>query len=82
MNNFILGMNTMGFLIAGLFFLRFWQKSSDLLFAAFSAAFVLFALDQLSLAIEAGGPIRSASFLFRLSGFALLIAAVLRKNLK
>ena len=82
MNNFILGMNTMGFIVAGLFFLRFWQKSRDILFAAFSAAFILFAFDQLSLALQVGASIGGVSFLFRLAGFALLIIAVFRKNLK
>lgn len=39
MVEFLYGMNCMGFLIAGLFFLRFWQKTAEPLFAAFGAAF-------------------------------------------
>jgi hypothetical protein len=83
MNQFFYGMNTMGFLTAGLFFWRFWQKSSDALFVAFAAAFLLFALDQFFHAMEAA-PTTSVdwAFLFRLAGFGLLIFAVMRKNLK
>jgi hypothetical protein len=81
MNQFIWGMNFMGFLLAGLFFLRFWQKAADALFLAFSAAFFLFALDQFFHAYEANAA-ENWAFAFRLAGFALLIFAVLRKNLK
>ena len=83
MTQFIYGMNTMGFLIAGLFFWRFWHKSADTLFIAFSAAFFLFAFDQLFHAIALARSVSyDWSFLFRLAGFGLLIYAVLRKNLK
>lgn len=73
----------MGFLVAGLFFLRFWQKSAEGLFFAFSAAFLLFALDQFFRAVpRAAHTIEDLAFMFRLAGFGLLIFAVLRKNLK
>jgi hypothetical protein len=73
----------MGFLVAGLFFWRFWRKSADSLFIAFSAAFFLFAFDQFFHAIALGPSMSNSwSFLFRLAGFGLLIYAVLRKNLK
>jgi hypothetical protein len=73
----------MGFLVAGLFFWRFWRKSADALFAAFAAAFVLFAVDQFFHAIEPS-PANPYEwpFLFRIAGFGLLSLAVLRKNLK
>ncbi|MFZ3357269.1 MAG: DUF5985 family protein [Xanthobacteraceae bacterium] len=83
MIQFIYGMNTMGFLAAGLFFWRFWQKSADGLFVAFSAAFLLFALDQFVHSLRAAPPSSyDLAFFFRLAGFGLLIFAVLRKNLK
>jgi ABC-type polysaccharide/polyol phosphate export permease len=83
MTQFLYGMNTMGFLIAGLFFWRFWRKTADGLFIAFSAAFFLFSLDQLFHAAAAAlSTSYSWSFSFRLAGFGLLIYAVLRKNIK
>jgi len=75
MIQFLYGMNTMGFLVAGLFFWRFWRKSADNLFIAFS--------DQFFHAIAAAPSLSyNWSFFFRLAGFGLLIFAVLRKNLK
>jgi hypothetical protein len=83
MTDFLHGMNAMGFLVAGLFFLRFWQKSGDALFVAFSAAFVLFALNQLFLSLQADpDSSRSWPFFLSLAGFGLLIFAILKKNLK
>lgn len=83
MIQFLYGMNTMGFLVASVFFWRFWQKTADALFVAFSAAFLLFALDQFFHSLQ-GSPLSSYdwAFFFRLAGFGLLIFAVLRKNLK
>lgn len=83
MTQFLYGMNTMGFLVAALFFWRFWRKSDDALFIAFSVAFFLFALDQFFHAVTAAtSPSYSWLFFLRLAGFGLLIYAVLRKNLK
>jgi hypothetical protein len=83
MIQFIYGMNTMGFLVAGVFFWRFWQKTADALFIAFSAAFLLFALDQFFHSLQPVSlPSHDWAFFFRLAGFGLLIFAVLRKNLK
>jgi hypothetical protein len=40
----IAGALAMGFLIAGLFFLKFWRRTGDGLFLAFAAAFGLLAV--------------------------------------
>ncbi len=56
------------------FFLRFWQKTGDALFVAFSAAFLLFAINKFFLALQADS--RSPEgwpFFFSLAGFGLLI---------
>jgi Family of unknown function (DUF5985) len=83
MSNFLFGMNTMGFLVATVFFLRFWQKTRDTLFIAFSAAFLLFAINQFFLALQNNPDApHSWPFYFNLAGFGLLLFAILRKNLK
>ena len=83
MEKFILGMSTFGHLAAALFFWRFWQKTSDALFVAFGAAFVLFAANQLFLSMQEKADFpHSWPFIFRLAGFGLMIFAILRKNLK
>jgi hypothetical protein len=78
---FVTGMVTMGHLVASLFFLRFWRRTGDWLFAAFSIAFLCFALTQ-ALVVLTGIPREEQSliYLLRLAGFALLAAAIIGKN--
>lgn len=80
--SFLSGVATMGFLAAGLFFLRFWRRTRESLFLAFGVAFWLFALNQ-ALVVLAGIPREEQSWLYilRLAGFGLLIVAILVKNL-
>lgn len=78
---FASGLIAMGFLVAALFFLRYWRQTRDSLFAAFSAAFVLLALNQTLLAFT-DMPVeeRSPLYLLRLAAFALIAAAIVAKN--
>lgn len=78
----IAGALACGFLIAGLFFLRFWARTRDRLFLAFAAAFTLMAINQaapvvLSIPVEERGGI----YLIRFAAFVIIIVAVLAKNL-
>ncbi len=83
MSEFVWGLITMGYLIAGLFFLRFWARTREGLFAAFSAAFWLLALNQGLVAIS-GVPREEQTwfYLLRLVAFLIIIAAVVAKNLR
>ena len=78
---FLSGAVTTGFIIAGLFFLRFWKRTADTLFLAFALAFWLLGLTQALLAL-ANIPVeeRSWLYLFRLAAFALILAAIWKKN--
>ena len=69
-------------LVAGLFFLSFWIRVRDGLFAIFAAAFWLMAVNQ-ALPILIGMPReeQSVAYLLRLAAFLLIIAGVLKKNL-
>ena len=80
---FLGGALVVGYLTAGLFFLRFWRQTGDRLFAAFAAAFALLAINQ-AVPVLFGIPSESQGYvyLFRLAGFALIIWAILRKNMK
>ena len=81
LEHFLAGMITAGFMIAGLFFARFWSRSGDSLFAAFSAAFWLLALDQVFLMLAGiSHEEETWTYLLRLAAFALISAAVIRKN--
>ena len=78
---FVSGLITMGFVVSGLFFIRFWMRTRDGLFAAFAAAFWLLAANQTLLAFT-GLPVeeRSWIYLLRLLAFVIIIVAVVLKN--
>ena len=78
---FLSGAVTMGFAIAGLYFLRFWTSTRDPLFLAFAIAFWLLGLCQALLGL-ADVPVEERSWLYvlRLLAFATIIVAVVKKN--
>ena len=79
--HFLSGLVTMGFAVAGLFFLRFWKRTHDKLFLTFAGAFWLLGLVQALLALT-DYPIEERSFfyLIRLAAFILILLAIWRKN--
>jgi membrane-associated PAP2 superfamily phosphatase len=78
---FVAGAMSAGFAMAGLFFLRFWWRTRDRLFAAFAIAFWLMGLNQAAAAFSRYEHAEnSAAYLFRLAAFVLIILAVLSKN--
>ncbi|NNM76570.1 hypothetical protein HJG53_06600 [Sphingomonas sp. ID1715] len=80
---FLGGAITCAFVVAGLFFARFWRGTGDSLFLAFAAAFMLLGLQQ-ALLVLSGIPVeeRSPLYLIRLAAFLLIIVAIVRKNAK
>ena len=82
LNSFLSGLITMGFVIAALFFFRFWKRTRDGLFMIFGFAFLLLALNQALIGLShMTGEGRSLLYLPRLAAFALLIAAIVSKNI-
>lgn len=80
-NIYLSGMVTAGFLAAGLFFARFWSRSRDSLFLAFTAAFWLLALNQLLVSVvDETEEQRSWFYLLRVAAFLLIAIAIVRKN--
>jgi len=80
---FVTGAITAGYVVAALFFLRFWLRTRDRLFAAFAAAFVLMAANQAApLLFGIPDEMLGGAYLLRLAAFLLIIWAVLSKNLK
>jgi hypothetical protein len=79
--NFMSGMVAAGFLVSGLFFLRFWRRTHDGLFIAFALAFWLLGLGQTLVALT-DIPVeeRSWIYLLRLAAFSLILIAIFRKN--
>ena len=75
------GAITMGYLVVGLFFLRFWRETRDRLFCIFAIAFWILGVQRLALAFtrhmaETG----TGLYLVRLFAFLLILAAIIDKN--
>jgi len=78
---FLSGFVVAGFVIAGLFFLRFWRRTGDSLFLAFAGSFWLLALNQLLLVFSSvPAEERSWLYLLRLLAFSLILVAIGLKN--
>jgi hypothetical protein len=81
MIEFMAGAVTLGFVVATLFFLRFWRKTSDRLFLAFAIAFALLALNQgIAQWLGAADERVGYTYLLRVLGFILILGAIVDKN--
>jgi hypothetical protein len=69
------------YLIAALFFLRFWRQSRDRLFALFAAAFVMLALQRIGLALAVRYELQTTwAYVMRLAAFVIILYAIIDKN--
>lgn len=80
MDHFMSGAITMGFALAGVFFLRFWRDARDRLFALFALAFFLMAANRLVAALSDRSAVGEAQYWVRFVAFALILVAILDKN--
>jgi hypothetical protein len=80
--DFVGGAITLGYVLLGLYFLRFWRRTRDALFANFAFAFWLLALNQAAASLTHIGEVETGwIYLIRLAAFLVIIAAIVRKNL-
>ena len=78
---FLLGVLVTCCVVAGTFFLRFWQKTTDRLFAVFAVSFFLLGLNWLLLAFTQRDETRDAMlYMIRLLAFVLLLIGIVDKN--
>jgi hypothetical protein len=77
MNSFISGVLVTSYLVAGIFFLRFYRQSQDRLFVFFAVAFCILAAQRLGLAL-----LGEQTWLYgvRVAAFLLILVAILDKN--
>jgi hypothetical protein len=79
--SFLLGIIVTCSLTAGMFFLKFWRRTRDPLFLAFSLAFTIEGLNRTAILFlvhpNEGSP---AIYLVRLFAFLIILAAILWKN--
>ncbi len=80
--DFLSGALALAYFVAGVYFLRFWRRTRDRLFLSFGFAFWLLALNQILAAAFGAGDERTGwTYLLRVIGFLLILAAIIRKNL-
>ncbi len=81
MLQFTAGAVVMCYWAVGLFFLRFWRKTHDRLFAIFSISFWLLGSIQLALRlISFEDETRTTFYTVRLFAFLLIVVAIVDKN--
>jgi hypothetical protein len=81
LDTFLGGAIVMGFAVATLLFLRFWRRTREGLFLAFSGSFLLLGVTQTLLSL--GGFVdeqRSWLYLLRLAAFLLILFALFLQN--
>jgi hypothetical protein len=79
--DFLSGALAFGFAVCALFFLRFWRRTGEELFLAFSLAFLLLGLGQTVLDLaDIPTEERGSLYLLRLLAFLLILGAIYRKN--
>jgi hypothetical protein len=78
---FLIGVIATASLTAGLYFLKFWTQTRDVLFLGFAAAFTIEAINRM-LRLFAENPAEGSPpvYLVRGLAFLLLLAAILYKN--
>lgn len=82
MVEFLSGALTLAYIIASVFFLRFWRKTSDRLFFSFALAFGLLALNQILVSVLGAADERSSyAYILRVLGFILILLAIVDKNI-
>ena len=79
--DFLSGAAALGFFACALFFLRFWRRTSEQLFLAFSLAFALLGVGQTVIALaQVPTEEKGALYLIRLVAFLLILVAIYGKN--
>jgi peptidoglycan/LPS O-acetylase OafA/YrhL len=80
---FMQGATTMGCLALSVFFLRFWRRSHDRLFACFSLAFLVFAINRAMLVVlGSDAEDLVALYAIRAAAFGLILLGILDANRK
>jgi len=79
--DFVSGALAACYLLAALFFLRFWRQSHDRLFAGFAIAFLLLALQRVGLALAVRYELHTEwAYVLRLFAFVIILWAIVDKN--
>jgi hypothetical protein len=77
----MIGAIAMGFLVASIFFLRFWRTTGDRLFLFFAVSFFVLGVNRVALGLFNRGPSDGGHLYWvRFAAFVLILIAILDKN--
>ena len=76
----IAGMLIMGYGVVALYFLKFWRRTHDRLFAFFALAFLILMVQRLALALGGDRIDPTWYYALRLLGFLMIAYAIVDKN--
>lgn len=80
--DFLSGAVTFAYIVAVMYFVHFWHRTSDRLFLAFAVAFGLLALNQITAyALGVEDERYNYTYILRVFGFILILVAIVDKNL-
>ena len=82
MDQFLMGAIALGWVVAALFFLRFWRQTHDRLFAIFALSFALLELTRIVMAcLNTDAEDATFPYWIRLVAYLLILVAIVDKNL-
>ena len=80
-SHLVSGAILMGYLVAGLYFLRFWRDTRDRLFLIFAVAFVILGAQRVALVLTRETlETQTGLYVARLFAFLLILGAIIDKN--
>jgi hypothetical protein len=80
MEELLTGATAMGWLLAGLFFFRFWHHTRDRFFLWFALSFWLETANRVALGLSGTSEGNPAIYLLRVIAYGLILYAVWQKN--
>ena len=80
MIEFLSGALTLGFVMIGACFLRFWRRTGDRLFLSFAVAFGLFSVNQFLTFFLSTEREVQFEYVLRVLGFVVILIGIVRKN--
>ena len=80
MEELLTGATAMGWLLAGLFFFRFWRQTRDRFFLWFALSFWLETANRVALGLSGTSEGSPVIYLLRVIAYGLILYAVWQKN--
>ncbi len=81
--DFLMGANTKGWIVAALFFVRFWKQTRDRLFVIFAVSFVILALTRIVMVMmDLPDNEHTVLYWLRLAAYLLILLAIVDKNVR